>query len=436
MKQPRVLFVSYFFPPLHAVACIRTWGMAKALAKRGWRVDVITPGPGNWIRNNFHPPGFLEMTAPGGPIRLQTVPLKLRGLTPDRTVCSNRGVGYLANGLLRRFFKKFGIEAELGWRGCASAAVAKSDLKAYDLIFVSGGPFCVFPTIEQVATKWRLPFAVDYRDLWTCNPHLEARKTSSAARRREASERRILKAAAAISGVSPSMGDLLREMVDDPGKVAVLTNGYAPEELEATARDEQGEILPVSYLGGFYPPLRGVDPIFKAILLLRDQRRIDPESPFFHYFGDCTKYVESAAKEYGIERLVRCHGNVGRAQALSAELRSKICVVVTTVGRTGTQAEHGILPGKCFELLGAGVRALVVCPEGADMRRLTKTLRSVECRCGDDVPGIAEVLARCTSGPIERFPVPVEFSWEKIGEKFEGIMRRCAENGAKHRLPA
>ncbi len=48
IKRPKMLFLACYFPPVHGSACVRTWNMAKYLARLGWDVTVVTPDPSLW----------------------------------------------------------------------------------------------------------------------------------------------------------------------------------------------------------------------------------------------------------------------------------------------------------------------------------------------------------------------------------------------------
>src|SRR6266508_1747295 len=54
MSNRRLLFVTYGFPPLRGSGCVRTWNIAKYLARAGWTVTVLTVDPSLW-RNVEHP---------------------------------------------------------------------------------------------------------------------------------------------------------------------------------------------------------------------------------------------------------------------------------------------------------------------------------------------------------------------------------------------
>src|SRR5690348_8219270 len=49
-KPPKLLFLACYFPPLNTAACVRTWNVAKYMARRGWAVTVVTPHPSVWRR--------------------------------------------------------------------------------------------------------------------------------------------------------------------------------------------------------------------------------------------------------------------------------------------------------------------------------------------------------------------------------------------------
>ena len=46
--RPKLLFLVWNFPPVQAIASVRTWNVAKYLARLGWDVTVVTPRPELW----------------------------------------------------------------------------------------------------------------------------------------------------------------------------------------------------------------------------------------------------------------------------------------------------------------------------------------------------------------------------------------------------
>jgi len=51
----RVLFLSYYFPPAAAIACVRTWALAKYLSRLGWEITVVTPKEEFWAETHQDP---------------------------------------------------------------------------------------------------------------------------------------------------------------------------------------------------------------------------------------------------------------------------------------------------------------------------------------------------------------------------------------------
>ena len=48
--MPKLLLLAHPFPPCRAVGAVRTWNIARYLARSGWDVTVVTPDPSVWRR--------------------------------------------------------------------------------------------------------------------------------------------------------------------------------------------------------------------------------------------------------------------------------------------------------------------------------------------------------------------------------------------------
>src|SRR5206468_3280592 len=46
--RPKLLLLAWNFPPVQAIASVRTWNVAKYLTRLGWDVTVVTPKTELW----------------------------------------------------------------------------------------------------------------------------------------------------------------------------------------------------------------------------------------------------------------------------------------------------------------------------------------------------------------------------------------------------
>jgi hypothetical protein len=92
-----------------------------------------------------------------------------------------------------------------------------------DLVFASGPPFGSFEVGRQIARRLKRSYVLDYRDLWSANPHA----TRVPGRRTIRLEQELLAGCAAAIAISPSLARSLETQFGVAGKVHVVTNGFA-----------------------------------------------------------------------------------------------------------------------------------------------------------------------------------------------------------------
>jgi glycosyltransferase involved in cell wall biosynthesis len=416
--QPRLLYLAWPFPPLNAIGCVRTWNTAKYLSKLGWNVTVLTPRPSVWRFAERSKQVEAELEALG--IRRMGTGHRWRCLTPDYLDCWNHGLGWFVGGLCRSVARSLEIDPQIGWISEARETCAQVMPGSVDLILASGSPFASFGLAKQLSDRLGCPYVVDYRDLWTTNPHA-GRPVRSAIVRQET---RLVADAAAVAVVSPSMAVALEHQFHLGAKLHVVTNGFDPEEL-ASVKPHPFDHFAIVYTGEFYPPKRIIDPVVKALQQLKVVGA--RETWRFHYYGGAGAHVQEAAERFGVRNRVVLHGNVARAEALSAVRGAGIAVVITSVAEESSVEDRGILTGKLFESLGLRTPTLVVAPRGSDVESVTQTTGLARRFIGNDATGIASFFAEVMAGqrPVEKNPDV--YAWTTVIQRMDAILRSVLE---------
>ena len=414
--SPSVLFVAWPFPPLNAPACVRTWNIAKELSRQGWRVSVLSPDPSLWRAPED--PGRVAAQMKALSLRPIYTGHRLKVLAGSNIETRNTFVHRVGRGIARRVMNALQLDYGAGWKGPALRAVEESGAGPFDVILATGGPFTSFEVARELSDRTGTPFVVDYRDPWTKNPHVDRADRRATVER----ERAILERAAAVTAVSPTIVQTLRESFALGDRVHVVTNGFDPEELGAItpAKFEDSAIV---YTGDFYPPLRVIDPLFAALRPLTNGS-VPPWT--FHYFGADTERVGEAARRFGIELRVRIHGRVSRRAALEAVKGAAAAVVIASVGNGSLPQEKAIMTSKIFESLGLGTPSLVIAPDGSDLAAtVDRAGLSVRFR-GDDIEG----MTACLRGLIGRTSIPprdvTAFAWPSLARRLDTILRTAS----------
>src|SRR5688572_7711072 len=297
VRRPRLLLLAWNFPPVQAIASVRTWNIAKYLSRLGWDVTVVTPRLELWRHLDY--PEKTKAALQTERIQRILTDHDWRFLTPIHLNCSDQGLGWLAGGVCRKLARGAGIDDGIGWIKPAERACATLKPDDVDLVFASGPPFATFMLAERLAKKLGRPYVLDYRDPWPGGQAMvEALRVFP-------TEGRLLKGAAAVTIVSQTWAADLDSRFNIGSKLHVVTNGYDAEELCNVQPYDFGHFA-IVYAGIFYPPERVITPILEALKLLEQNDGSDRW--YFHYYGHDEQYVRQQAAMLGVSNRVKVHG--------------------------------------------------------------------------------------------------------------------------------
>jgi glycosyltransferase involved in cell wall biosynthesis len=411
----RLLFLAYDFPPINTIGSVRAYNIAKWLTRKGWEVTVVTPHESAWKLAGVAMDLHEDLSRQG--IRCMRTEHRWRSLLPVLSERRKYGLAWAAGGVSRRIAAFFGIERETGWIREAAKACVGLTPEDVDVVFASGPPFASFGLARRVAERLGRPYVMDYRDLWTGNPHAK----HSAPQRMIESERDLLAASAAATGVSPSLLDSLKEQFGIRKALHVISNGFDPAEMAGIPKHDFGQFA-IVYAGMFYPPKRTAGPLMAA---LRRVEQLDGKRRqwAFHYYGYQGEYVLRSAREFNVEHRVVIHGNVPRAEALSAVRGANVAVVISSVYEQGSLQDRGIVTGKVFEAIGLGTPLLVIAPEGSDLEGILAVTGCGKRFAGTEIDRIAGFLQDALNGGTPVDFSPESFSWTNIAEQLDGVLR-------------
>src|SRR5687768_13729573 len=223
-RKPKLLFLARPFPPLRATACVRTWNIAKYLARLGWEITVVTPHPSVW--RHVDNAQATEEVCRKEQIRRILTHHPWPWLAPDHLHAWNRGLGWFAGGVCRRIAHRLSIDGAIGWIKSAEHFCSTLDSSDVDVIFATGSPFGSFGLARRLSARLGRPYVLDYRDPWSGNPHSGHATRSSSVQE----EAMVLAHSSAVTIVSPSWAKELARRFSIESKIHVITNGYDPEE--------------------------------------------------------------------------------------------------------------------------------------------------------------------------------------------------------------
>jgi glycosyltransferase involved in cell wall biosynthesis len=423
-RKPRLLFLAFAFPPMRTVASVRAANVAKFLSRLGWDVSVVTPHPS--LLQSPDDPSRVAAELEQSGIRMIYSGHRWRCLSTGHLKRTyRRGLKWLLEGIPRRLAKAMHIDEMVGWYGEAERSCAKLQPGDVDVVLATGGPFGAFQIAERLGRRLQCPYVLDYRDLWTGNPHTQ----SAWWERHRNVEQRLLTGCAAVSVVSPSMAGCLGEHFNVAEKVHVIPNGYDPADLDSIEPISFGHFA-IVYAGLFLPPKRSAHPLMQA---LRRLAELEPARPWrFHYYGPCEDHVRESATACGVQDRVELHGTVPRRQCLAAIRGAGVAAVVVSVYDTGDLADRGIITGKIFEPIGLGTPTLVIAPPGSDVQAVIETVGKGAVFAGSRIDGMAAFLAGLIKGNIPESRQPEVYAWPQLIQQFDVMLRRTEKTGISH----
>ncbi len=412
--RPHVCYLAYFFRPGQMVACVRTWNTARQLRLLGWNVTVITLDPTMYWSAEPDEPVAENLEALG--IRRVRTRDAVPALGPT---CVRQSTTLRARIVAKARRALAEVRRELpysGWTEPCLEADAALPAGSVDLVLATGSPFASFPLAQRIAARHGCPYVLDYRDLWTGDPHYPV------ARWQTTVEASVLPGASLITTVSDRCAKVLGERFGIADKVQVLTNGFDPDNLSNVTPTDFGHPA-VVYAGSLYPPTRSIEPVMAALARIEAMPAANGSSHKLHYYGIRPDHVLSAARKWRVGHRVEYHGSVPRPEALSAERGAAATVVITDVRDTASDAVLGIVTGKLFGAIGMGTPVALITPRGSDAQGVLARAGGGRSFTGSDIDGIARYLWERFTSPR---PVPgdaSEFSWEHLGRRLDGLLR-------------
>lgn len=346
-RAPRVLVVSFFYPPFNSIGGLRISKMTRYLEELGWDVRVLTTDRDD-VPEDLPLELSTERVMRARPRDVNWLPKRVLGR--ERVRARGFEVGSRLHpartlGGLYRDLTNF-PDGQIGWYRPA-LATAREQLRSWrpDVIFSSALPATSHLVARSLAREFRLPWVAEYRDPWTDSRSRRRAWPLYLAERRL--EDRIVKDASALVAVSDAWADQLRRRF--PGiVVSMIPNGFDAVDYTPGAAPPRGGPLLIRYTGRLYPR-QDAGPFLRAVRWLIDAGVATADDLQVRFVG---RYLGSATE---LARSLRLLGSVvtideaiSHADALAAQQRAHVLLLLL-----GADEDIGWRPAKLYEYLGA-----------------------------------------------------------------------------------
>ncbi len=363
--MPRVLIISYYFPPAGGPGVQRVMSMVRYLPEYGWDPVVLTVKDGTFVNRDegslddvpstvpvyrtrsYEPHGWYNRLR-GKPVG-EALPLGHVGSDEPSWVSS------LANVVRANVFVP---DARIGWIPSATrAAVRIAKSERIDAILTSSPPQSVQIVGRRAARRSGLPWVGDYRDPWTkIYYNAELRRARFIRRLDERLEQACVRSADEVIAVN----DMVRDSLGlSPERATVITNGYDADEFA-------GQVFPIEdsftlvYVGNLISSLGPTATLFRVLgEMVRDPQFAGDLRLVF--VGRIHERAREELRERGLAERTEFAGFVPHVDAIGWLRRATVPLFI---------GPGDILGTKVFEYIATGRPLLALAPPCGDVDSL------------------------------------------------------------------
>lgn len=364
----KLLYISYFFPPLGGPAAIRNQKTVKYLGKLGWDIDVLTVAD---IEYNYFDESLLDSITPEKIIHIPSLdPMALLKKVGKHKHTLSKQVYHNTPESLKLIIRRLApLDDKVFWLpNLMQKAKRLMSATGYDLIYVSCGPFSSALAAKWLAKRFGVPYVLEMRDYWTLLSDYNLLGFGVNRLVARATERSCLKQASLVVAATQGIADDLAENFDPslPERSFVLYNGHDEvdfDDLRPAERLDTGFIL--SYFGALYAK-RSLKCLLRAINSLHKQKLL-PSGFELHLYGNFHRETLIELEQSGVGHLVKICPQLQHRQALEQMLASDALLLLIN-----SDSPKGTLTSKLFEYLRCGKPILALVPQQGEAAEILK----------------------------------------------------------------
>jgi len=404
-----VLFVSYDFPPGARIGAFSCAQIVRYLPSFGWDPVVLS------VREQYYEFRDPKLEVQAQVIRTRVLPHPLalyhrarvsghHDSTPESFRDTRPAPEHDARGMAAARDAIVSLldcpDVYAGWIPPAVIAGVRACRRLGITRLVSSGPWWTNHIVGLlVARLTRLPWIAHFRDPWTHSPGWD-QESPFRRRLRSTLERRVVARADAVVCVTEQHTNLLKALYPDlaRGKFTTIPNGYDEAEWSGIRRNDEAGVVPREFAVAYAGTLdddRTPEPLFRAARHLIDQGELDAGQLRFDFIGHCDtaqgRRLVDVAAEWGLEKCLRLHGVLNKAETLAAVVKSDLLLLLAE----GWSLQ---VPAKTYEYLRAGLPILALAPPDGALAALFRTTGGAWVMDPSDESGIRSALADAYHG--------------------------------------
>jgi len=358
----KILFITYFFPPLGMGGVQRQTKLCKYLHQLGWDISVLTSSPKWFIA--YDESIYREIKNKVKVFRIPSYDhfhLNIDKINPN----PYRGMNLTTLGSSDIFSIP---DKEIGWYFNAvkyGRKIIKD--REFDFILVSVPPFSSTLIARRLSKISGVPYLIDFRDPWIDEKlfpsfsHLHKKLNYFL-------ERRTILGAFKILTINKKIKKSIENRYNEVN-VEIINQGYDPDDYQKNIEDTKKDELNICYMGSLVKG-RKPDSLIKALNYLFDENEELKGKIFLHFVGKNSQTACLIAKKMGLNKSVICYDYVEHKKALEIAQNADLLWLYIS-----QKEGENISTGKLFEYIGTGNIIIASIPENT---AAAETLRELK----------------------------------------------------------
>ena len=409
--MPRVLIITYYWPPSGGSGVQRWLKMSKYLPENGWQPVIYTaedaeyPVEDQSLMNDVAP----EAEVIRRPIvEPYTFYKKFLGIKKGEKVKA----GFINEGTKKTGWKEnisiwlrgnfFIPDARCWWIKPSVKYLAKYLTEhPVDAMISTGPPHSMHLIANALHKKFNIPWIADFRDPWTEIFYFDKLKlTECSVKKHKKLENQVITEADKVVAVSWHEADDMEQL--GAKNVEVITNGYDEECVVENTQEVDTKSFTVSYTGVLLPNESFV--IWDAFKELCEENPDFGKALKINLIGHIDASVKKYISEIGLSNKVTNVEYMQHSQVLEYQRKSDLLLLLIPRAK---KAEC-ILTGKLFEYLASSRPILAVGPANGDAAKVL-----AETKCGqtadyDDKSKMKEIILEYFEKHIEKQSITID----------------------------
>jgi glycosyltransferase involved in cell wall biosynthesis len=366
--RPRVLIVTYHYPPTSAVGALRAEKFVKYLPEFGWDPVVLT------VRNDAvststqtGPVPIIRTNVWRGPVTAYLAAKRaFRGRSgkraDSRSFEHEDTIDPTPTGTIRRIVLSLthSPDGEAGWWGPAVLAGRRLMRGTRCTALFTTAPPLTTHLIGLALRRPGVRWVADFRDPWVDNP---SRPRSMRSALSDALDRRGERAVVSRSDAVTTTTERLRAQLVGryPGAAArlhTIPNGVDHGDFEGVPRRPDAKFS-IAHVGNIYYR-RSPEPLFAAVRSLLDVGALPSDATSLVFAGEIADFVDlpAMARRHGVADLLDMRGLLPRRRALEVMASAGALLLLA-------QDQPLQIPAKTFEYMAAGPPIIALTGPGA-----------------------------------------------------------------------